>query len=84
MEFVIDDGLIDEFAELERHQFDCCSPYYKDKVWGLFGEQDALAHYEPLFMEHYNEAYHFPGGHIPTDEEVRKYYAPLIKRLLEI
>ena len=82
MEFVIDSGLIDEFAELERCQFDCCSPYYKDKVWGLFGEQDTLAHYEPLFLEHYNEAYHFPGGHTPTEQEVRTWYVPLIEKML--
>lgn len=82
MEFVIDNGLIDEFAEMERRQFDCCSPYYKDKVWGLFGEQDMLAHYEPLFLEHYNEAYHFPGGHTPTEQEVRTWYVPLIEKML--
>ena len=38
-----------EFAELEKIQFDCCNPYYRDRVWGLFGEQDGLAHYEPMF-----------------------------------
>ena len=37
---VIDEALIEEFAELEAVQFDHC-PYYKD-VWGLFGEQDTL------------------------------------------
>jgi predicted esterase YcpF (UPF0227 family) len=82
MEFVIDCGLVEEFAELERGQFDCCSPYYKDKVWGLFGEQDTLAHYEPLFMEHYNRAYHFPGGHTPTEQEVKTWYVPLTEKML--
>ncbi len=81
-EFVIDDALIAEFAELEQHQFDCCSPYYIDKVWGLFGEQDTLAHYEPLFMEHYNIAHHFPGGHTPTADEVNTWYIPLIEKML--
>ena len=37
---VIDEALIEEFAELEAVQFDHCNPYYKDRVWGLFGEQD--------------------------------------------
>ena len=82
MEFVIDGGLVEEFAELEQHQFDFCSPYYKDKVWGLFGEQDTLAHYEPLFMEHYNEVYHFPGGHTPTEQEVNTWYVPLVEKML--
>ena len=36
---VIDEALIEEFAELEAVQFDHCNPYYKNRVWGLFGEQ---------------------------------------------
>lgn len=32
---VIDEALIEEFAELEAVQFDHCNPYYKDSVWGL-------------------------------------------------
>lgn len=62
---VIDESLIREFEELEATQFDCCNPYYKDRVWGLFGEQDTLAHFEPTFLEYYNNSYHFPGRHTP-------------------
>lgn len=79
---VIDEALITEFAELEAMQFDCCNPYYKDRVWGLFGEQDTLAHFEPLFLEHYNNAFHFPGGHTPTEQEVKTWYAPLAQKML--
>lgn len=80
--FVIDDMLISEFAKLERNQFGGCTPESKDLVWGLFGEHDALAHYEPLFLEHYSHSYHFPGGHTPTEEEVRAWYIPLAEKLL--
>lgn len=80
--FIIDEVLIEEFAELEAIQFARCNPLYRDKVWGLFGEQDALAHFEPLFLEHYTQSYHFPGGHTPTAEEVRRWYVPLIEKLL--
>ena len=79
---VIDEALIEEFAELEAVQFDHCNPYYKDRVWGLFGEQDALAHFSPLFLEHYNQAFHFPGGHTPTEQEVKTWYAPLAQKML--
>ena len=64
-------ALKEEFAELEAVQFDHCNPYYKDRVWGLFGEQDTLAHFSPLFLQHYNQAFHFPGGHTPTEQEVK-------------
>lgn len=81
-EFVIDEALISEFAELEKRQFDGCTAEGKDKVWGLFGEKDTLAHYEPLFLEHYTHSYHFPGGHTPTAEEVKMWYMSLIEKLL--
>ena len=80
--FVINDTLIQEFAELEAIQFNSCDFCCKDKVWGLFGENDTLAHFEPLFLEHYNQSFHFPGGHTPTAEEVRTWYVPLAKKLL--
>lgn len=80
--FVIDEPLIQEFAELEATQFYYCNPLFKDKVWGLFGEQDTLAHFEPLFLEHYNLSFHFPGAHTPTAEEVRTWYVPLIEKML--
>jgi len=80
--FVIDDALIQEFVEMEAIQFNYCNPYYRDKVWGLFGEQDTLAHFEPLFLKHYNKTFHFPGGHTPTADEVRTWYIPLIEKML--
>ena len=80
--FIIDESLIEEFAELEAKQFDCCTPSSKDRIWGLFGEQDTLAHFEPLFLEHYSQSFHFPGGHTPTAEEVRTWYVPLAEEML--
>jgi len=81
-DFTIDEQLIREFEELEAHQFDCCNTYNKDKVWGLFGEADTLAHFEPLFLEHYLYSYHFPGGHTPTAEQFKTWYVPLIEKLM--
>lgn len=80
--FIIDESLVREFEELEATQFDCCNPYYKDRVWGLFGEQDTLAHFEQTFLEYYNNSYHFPGGHPPTEQEVKTWYAPLAQKIL--
>lgn len=80
--FVIDEALVNEFASLEVTQFDNCNPQFRDRVLGLFGEQDSLAHFEPLFLEHYNRSFHFPGGHTPTADEVRTWYVPLAEKLL--
>ena len=68
-DFIIDDSLIDEFAKIEEVQFNYTNPYWTDKIWGLFGEQDTLANFESLFLEHYNMVYHFPGAHTPPENE---------------
>ena len=81
--FVIDQPLINEFVGVQKHQWDDWRPEMTDRIWGLFGENDHLAHFEPLFLQHYTRAYHFPGAHTPTAEEVRKYYVPLIEKLIE-
>ena len=81
-DFTIDEALIEEFAEVEATQFDSWNPRYKDRIWGLFGEQDTLAHFEPLFLEYYERSFHFPGGHTPTAEEVRTWYVPLAEQML--
>ena len=104
--FIIDEALIEEFAEMEAVQFNNCNrwnseshqtclngrvvteeaevnPEFKDRIWGLFGEQDTLAHFEPIFLEHYNKTFHFPGGHTPTADEVRTWYVPLAEKLLK-
>ena len=39
-DFIIDNDLIAEFEEIETHQFDFTSPFYNEKVWGIFGEKD--------------------------------------------
>lgn len=82
--FVIDETLISEFEEMEAIQFDAWRPENKDLIWGLFGEKDTLAHFEPLFLKYYTHAFHFPGGHTPTAEETKKWYAPLVVERLVV
>ena len=78
--FTIDEQLISEFEEMEAHQF--LDEPSGERVWGLFGEEDTLAHFEPLFLEHYTHSYHFPGGHTPTAEQFKTWYVPLIEKLM--
>lgn len=81
-QFVIDDKLITEFIDLEAEQFNDARPFFRDKIWGLFGEKDTLAHYENLFLEYYNNSFHFPGGHTPTEQEIKTWYVPLIEKMM--
>ena len=82
-DFTITEELVKEFEEVEAHQFDGCHAYHQDRVWGLFGEEDTLAHFEPLFLEHYPNSFHFPGGHTPTAEQFKTWYCPLIEKMLK-
>ena len=43
-----------------------------------------VAHFEPLFLHHYNRSFHFPGAHTPTAEQVRDWYVPLAEKMLAI
>jgi hypothetical protein len=81
--FTIDDTLIKEFEEMEARQFDNCEINNKVRVWGIFGKEDTVAHFEPLFLEHYTHSFHFPGGHTPTAEQFNTWYVPLIKKLIQ-
>lgn len=76
--FIIEPSLADEFAEIEAHQWDNWNPSMRNLCVGLFGEKDTLAHFEPDFLEHYDNAIHFPGDHTPTEKEVRLWYVPRI------
>lgn len=81
-DFIIDDSLISEFAKIEEVQFNYTNPYWTDKIWGLFGEQDTLANFESLFLEHYNMAYQFPGSHTPSENDIKTWHVPLIEKML--
>ena len=80
--FVIDEALISEFAELESQQFNNSDTDHKERIWGLFGAHDTLAHFEQLFLQHYSQSYHFPGAHTPTEQETKTWYVPLIEKLM--
>lgn len=80
-EFMIEPAFIDEFAELEAHQWDKWNPSMRNLCVGLFGKKDTLAHFEPEIREHYDGIYNFPGDHTPTVEETIKYFIPIIKTI---
>lgn len=81
-DFEIDEHLIKEFEEIEQKQFKNLDSHWQEKIWGIFGEQDTLAHFEPLFLEYYKNTFHFLGAHTPTSDEVKSYYVPLIEKML--
>lgn len=78
-DFLIDEQLVKEFELRQREQF---NRLHTEPVWGLFGDKDPIAHFEPMFRQHFQTVFHFPGAHTPTAEETTQYYVPLIKQLM--
>ena len=83
------ENVVTKTRELTDDGYECISGprmtgdgYFESCIIGPEGI--LIAHYEPLFLEHYTHSYHFPGGHTPTEEEVRAWYIPMAERLLLI
>ncbi len=81
-QFCIDHQLIDEFAEMERHQFDCYDEFNRDRVWGMFGSQDTIAHFRDLFCRYYPTAFGYDGPHTMTADNVRNDLVPFVHKML--
>jgi Uncharacterized protein conserved in bacteria len=82
-EINVTQSLIEEFEELEKHQFDSYDEFNRYRVWGLFGKQDQIAHFRTLFTQYYPTTRDFDGGHIIEAENVKKVLIPMIKEMME-
>ena len=81
--FEITPELVEEFVEMQKHQFDCYDEFNRDRVWGMFGSQDTLAHFKNLFMEYYSTAIDYYGPHTMTADNVRRDLVPAIRAMLD-
>lgn len=81
--FEITQSLVAEFAEMEKHQFDCYDEYNRCRVWGMFGSHDTLAHFRHIFTKYYPTALGYDGPHTMTADNVRHALVPAIARMLD-
>ena len=75
--------LIQSYREMERCQFDCYDPFYRDKVWGFYGSQDTIAKTRDEFQEYYSMVFDYDGPHTMTPENVKISLIPRIKEIIE-
>lgn len=80
--FEVTPELINEFADMEEHQFDCYDEFNRDRVWGMFGSQDTLAHFRDLIVKYYPKTIDFDGPHTMTADNVRHGLVPVVKSML--
>ena len=81
--FEITPELISSFEDMERHQFDCYDEFNRTRVWGMFGNMDAIAHFRSLFERYYQESFDFDGPHTMTADNVKNDLVPVIKQMLK-
>lgn len=81
-QFVIDEPLVAEFAEMQEHQFDCYDEFNRLRVVGMFGSRDTLAHFRDIFLKYYDTAIDYDGPHTMTADNVRRDLIPVILRTL--
>lgn len=82
-QFDITPELVAEFAEMEKHQFDCYDDFDRLRVTGMFGSRDTLAHFREEFCRHYPTAVDFDGPHTMTADNVTRDLVPQVMRMLE-
>lgn len=82
-QFEITSELIDEFTEMESHQFDCYDEFNRDKVIGMFGRHDTLAHFHDMFKKYYVSAIDYDGPHTMSADNVRNDLVPVVRNMLE-
>lgn len=74
--FTITPGLCDRYEALEARQFDNDAP---ELTLGLFATDDELVHcYEEFAARCPGRAKQYPGKHLPTFPEVKKFLAPAL------
>lgn len=80
--FVITPEIIGHFAEMEAHQFEGITEEERERVWGLFADNDTTVNCEAIFLRHYKNIIHFHGEHRLNRQVVEDVLVPLIKKMI--
>lgn len=78
-EFIVTKGLVKEYRDMTGNNFRGVTPEERQRVFGLFGDNDQTVHTYDLFLEHYPQAVRFHGGHRLEDKAVLHYLIPVIR-----
>ncbi|MBR1576313.1 MAG: hypothetical protein IJ654_07695 [Bacteroidales bacterium] len=79
--FCITEEICAGYETLEETEFDGLDAAEIDLTDGLFATDDELVHGGPEFEIHYpGRAHAYPGRHLPTFPEIKRYLLPLVRR----
>ena len=78
-EFYVDKPLVKEYREMSEQCFSGITDEERQRVFGLFGDEDPLVHTFDLFREHYPQAVRFHGEHRMDDHSFLHGVVPVIR-----
>ena len=78
-EFYVDKALVKEYREVSEQRFQNMTDDDRQRVYGLFGDEDELVDTYDMFHEHYPQALYFHGEHRMNDRSLMHSVLPVIR-----
>ena len=78
-EFYVDKALVKEYREVSEQRFQNMTDDDRQRVYGLFGDEDELVDTYDIFHEHYPQALYFHGEHRMNDRSFMHSVLPVIR-----
>ena len=78
-EFYVDKPMVKEYRQMSENNFIGIDDADRQRVIGLFGDQDTLVHTYDLFLEHYPHAIRYHGEHRVDDRSYMHSVMPVIR-----
>ncbi len=77
--FFVDNNLVKEYKRISELCFSRVDETERQRVWGLFGDEDKTVDTFDLFRQHYPTAIHFHGEHRMDDRSYMHAVMPVIR-----
>jgi hypothetical protein len=78
-EFYVDKALVKEYREVSEQRFQNMTDDDRQRIYGLFGDEDELVDTYDMFHEHYPQALYFHGEHRMNDRSFMHSVLPVIR-----
>lgn len=79
-EFIVTKSLVEEYKEITAKCFaGVTDEESRDRVYGLFGDEDPVVHTRDLFSQHYRNAISFHGKHRMNDKILLHSVLPVVQ-----
>ena len=78
-EFYVDKALVKEYREVSEQRFQNMTDDDRQRIYGLFGDEDELVDTYDMFHKHYPQALYFHGEHRMNDRSFMHSVLPVIR-----